>query len=120
MDPLRCLRLFCTENKLSKVKLVDNNKRVLFGDEYEFPADVDTNFISINGRPYSLCSLLFYIQNCDLEPSKYYKLALQARIAQVYTANQSVRRYRLFEAFALKPQSIRSLDHDPASCCLTM
>lgn len=103
MDPLRCLRLFCTENKLSQVKLVDNNKRVLFGDEYEFPADVDTNFISINGRPYSLCSLLFYIQNCDLEPSKYYKLALQARIAQVYTANQSVRRYRPFAAFALKP-----------------
>jgi len=86
------------ENKLSQVKLVDNNKRVLFGDEYEFPADVETNFISINGRPYSLCSLLFYIQNCDLESSKYYKLALQARIAQVYTANQSVRSYFRFPA----------------------
>eukprot|EP00892_Ulva_mutabilis_P009876 jgi/Ulvmu1/7260/UM035_0047.1 len=88
MDPLRCLRRFCVENKLCQVKLVDSNKRVLFGDEYEFPADVETNFISINGMPYSLGSLLFYIQNCDLEPSKYYKLALQARIAQVYTANQ--------------------------------
>lgn len=80
------------QNRLDEVKLVPGQPRVQFGKEYEFPSGVETNFVSsISNQPYSLSSLLFYIQNWHLPHPDYAKLALRAHISTVYTADQEVR-----------------------------
>jgi hypothetical protein len=93
MDPLRCLREFCMNERLDQVKFSEGNTKINFGEEYEFASNTETRFQSRGGVAYSLGALLFYIKEKHIKKTsagEYIKLATHLGIDKVTRADQQV------------------------------
>lgn len=92
MDPLGCLRDFCSKGRTNELKFSDGGVNISFGDDYEFSSTIETRFKSSGkNEPYPLGALVFFIQHPELGSASYITKASEARVATVLRADQQVR-----------------------------
>lgn len=81
MDPLTALRDYTTRNDLGKIVRVGDDFR--FGNDYIFPAAIETAYRSKHGTRYTLETLVHFITNQHLKHTDYIQNARSLRIIAV-------------------------------------